>query len=359
MHCFIIHSETPIGLGIMAYKKSWSKFIRYLPVIQTICSLSCWFVGLIVMVLVGALAWDMHWSISANCSMVEEMVVEKAEARRGARMEKNFAFPYDLGKKRNRAEVLGNRWISWLLPIGSPSDGYWPQLREGSGHLDFSTEQLAQKAHKLSRTLVVQVVQPFTGWRSRWFCCGCCSHWCGILCRFGCRVACSGPPCGEPQFSVQPGEKLLMSKDDGDWIYVHRYESQMEGSGGWIPVSCINRHPAKKYDVPWQRNLQGVWETNAGKLVKINGPLIHVVDSRVSFVLRADEEGDTTTLLGCSLSDCDWNTARWSNGDVWQRQVKSSEESEEKGPKLQEQCSQENGQPLEKAEVCEERKKDI
>merc|ERR1712039_8356 len=133
-----------------------------------------------------------------------------------------------------------------LLPISLHSDAVWPSLKEGSGHLDLSTEQLAQKAYKLSKTCVIEATDAFRGWCWPKCCCCCCAHWWCLLMRFGCSAACSGPPCGEHQLSIEPGEKLLMSQDDGDWVFVHRYETRMEGRGGWVPKACVNRHAAKK-----------------------------------------------------------------------------------------------------------------
>lgn len=320
LHSFIIHTELPIHLGMRLYGAiSQRRFLQHLSQIQTISGLICWIVALIVMCLVGTLAWDMHWSISSNMTMVEEMVVDRADVRRSAHLENDFSFPYDLGKKKNREQILGHSWFTWLLPLGSHSDGFWPALREGGGHLDLSTEQLAQKAHKLSKTFVIHATDSFRGWRWLKCCCCCCAHWWCLLVRFGCSAACSGPPCGEAQMSIEPGQKLLMSQDDGDWLFVHKFETRLEGRGGWVPRACVARHPAKRYDVPLQKHLQGLWQTEAGKRVRVSGVLVHVVESRIPFVLRSLDEGVTASLLECTLKDCDGTSARWSNGDVWQR----------------------------------------
>merc|ERR1712060_907520 len=110
-----------------------------------------------------------------------------------------------------------------------------------------------------------------------------------------------------------------MSHDDGDWVFVHRYETRLEGRGGWVPTACVARHAAKKYEVPYQKSLQGEWVTEAGKLLRVRGAIVSLRESRIPYVIRSSEDGKSTTLLGCSLVECDDTTARWSNGDVWKR----------------------------------------
>lgn len=327
LHSFIIHCEVPIHLGLLLYRKKHRLFWKALRKGQLIFALVSWLASLIIALLVGSLAWDMHWSISSNMTMVEELIADKAEVRRAAHGERPFVYPYDLGSKQNWAEIMGNGRFAWLCPVRALPDGHWPTLKEGSGHFDISTEQLAQKAYKLSKSFVMSVACGYNG-PHRLHCC--CWHWCRILCRFGCGAACSSPPCGEPHLAVRPGDRVLVSHREAQWLYGRSMANGLEGPEGWFPRSCVDAERSKKYEVPHQHKLQGEWEIQAGRVAKVSGPVVHVTKARVPYLLR--EDGDATCLLGCRLLECGGETARWSNGEVWQRPVGMTEE---RGPARQ------------------------
>ncbi|CAJ1456798.1 unnamed protein product [Effrenium voratum] len=168
------------------------------------------------------LEWMQH-TVKTNVTMIEEYVIEKAEARRRRGGERRFVFPYDLGKQ-NAAAVLGKGYLSWLMPGGpTPGDPVWPELRPGSTHFDISTEQIAQKTEKLQRSVVMPVEHPFSG-EGR-----CCfTYWCWVGCSFGCCAVCDCEACGEHRLSVAVGEAVLVSKSEGSWVHGRAQRYQLD-----------------------------------------------------------------------------------------------------------------------------------
>mmetsp|Transcript_143832 Transcript_143832/g.400880 ORF Transcript_143832/g.400880 Transcript_143832/m.400880 type:complete len:498 (+) Transcript_143832:56-1549(+) len=332
VHSFAIQSEAVIRLTLLLYRNRRRNFWKYLAQVHTAVALVSWVADLVIMLLVGSLAWDMHWSLAGNITMVEELIVDKADMRRGHYGEHGFVYPYDLGTHGNWELVMGRKRLWWLCPVPPQSDGHWPPLREGSGPFDLSTEQLAQKAYKLSKSVVMPVVRAHAISQR----CSCClSSWCRTACQFGCGTACDGPPCGEPLLTVRPGDWVLVSQREEQWLLGRALAAGLEGPEGWIPRACVNVEECKKYEVPHQRQLQGEWLTATGQTVRVSGAIVAVVARHVPHVLRA--EGTTTTLLGCQLRECDGSTARWSSGDVWRRSAfpEAHRSSGDRGPAWQ------------------------
>ena len=109
---------------------------------------------------------------------------------------------------------MGSAWRGWLLPGGAAGDGYWPEIKGGSFDLDLSTEQLAQKAEKLARSLVVKVGEDFEG-EGR-----CClTYWCRVCWRYGCGSCCCPTACFEHRLTVVAGEDALVSRQEGQWVF--------------------------------------------------------------------------------------------------------------------------------------------
>lgn len=333
-HSFWVQSEVVGNMFLLLYRQNHGKknfFWRFISKEVTIFGLISWIADLLIVILVGSLAWDMHTTLSGAATMVEEMIVEKAEMRR------NFStfdadapslplanqpvqFPYDLGSKQNWRLVMGKSRWHWWFPLRFSSDAVWPELKEGTGHFDLPAEQLAQKAMKLSKSVVIPVAK---GYKGNWNCCSttaCRLHyWCHLCCHYGCGTACSGPCCDELHLTVQPGDSIVVSHREEYWLMGRVLLSDSEGPDGpegWVPSCCVDAKGARKFQVPLQRRLQGEWCTRAGPTVVL-GPIVTVARRPSPYVLR--KEGQVTTLLGCELEECDGASARWSSGDVWTR----------------------------------------
>ncbi|CAJ1327989.1 unnamed protein product [Effrenium voratum] len=121
-HSFIVHSEL-LYLLVWAWQRArrGRDLLKVVMQLHIVLGLVAWFAALAVMLLVGTLAWEMQHTVKTNVTMIEEYVIEKAEARRRRGGERRFVFPYDLGKQ-NAAAVLGKGYLSWLMP-GGPTPG--------------------------------------------------------------------------------------------------------------------------------------------------------------------------------------------------------------------------------------------
>lgn len=344
LHAVLIHLEVPLRLALLWFIRKPHTRMQFWALLGRIQVLLAMFMGvlaLLALLLVGSLAWNLHWSISNNMTMVEDMVMEKADARRNDQREVQFSFPYDLGPKRNWEEMIGKTWLSRLLPRRPQSESYWPPLREEAGHFDLSIEQLTQKAEKLSRSWQLEVSQSFESGEDSWCCC---LYWSGVLRAHGCRDACCCPPaCGDRRLSVSQGDWVLVSRREGGWSHAQPLcggpAIGWPGKGrGWVPSSCLvlsgreRGSQQRRYEVPQQRLLQGDWEiappatpdsseaTSPGaRKVRVRGALAQVSFARVAFALRVSEEDGGTSLLGVRLLEVNGQTARWANGEVWQR----------------------------------------
>lgn len=236
---------------------------------------------------------------------------------------------------------MGRGWRSRLLPCRPTNDPYWPQLRRGSGHFDLSVEQLAQKVQKLTRSFAVQVAKSFDAGERRWFC----PYWCSVAWHHGCGAACCcAAGCCEKRLSVQKGDWMLMSRREGAWSQVrplHNGPGGVPGEDrGWVPHSCFVSGEYQRYELPSQRLLQGTWEVvspaqeaSAGsslngddsgakvvRKIRVMGALAQVISSKVAYPLRIEGDvGDAISLLGVRLLSVEGRTARWANGEVWQR----------------------------------------
>lgn len=326
-HSVAIHSEL-FALLIYAWQRARKNadFFKVLLQLQVLLGLLAWFAALVVMLLVGTLAWEMQHTVRTNMTMIEEYVIEKAEVRRRRNGEKKFVFPYDLGKGGNKAAVLGSGRFSWLIPGGAtPGDPVWPSVRAGSTHFDLSMEQIAQKTEKLQRSLVMPVRQAFS---AAGRCC--CTYWCWVGWHFGCAL-CDCEACGEQRLSVAVGEAVLVSKSEGSWAHGRLMAGSQNGNdcctplqpGGWLPRQCLNERFVQPYQIPFQKELQGRWEVLQvdNRVVVVKGLVVHTANSRLSFSLR--EEDGAVRLLGSSLKSCDGQLAQWSNGQVWKKQDQS------------------------------------
>lgn len=320
LHSCIIHVDVPIYMCLLVYRKRYTQFWMYASDVHVVLALVCWLASLLIMLLVGNLAWEMHWSINMNMTMVEDRIVSKAEARRFAQGENRFVFPYDHGTKKNWEEIMGHYWSSWLLPVVATrsrgSSGFWPLVRSGSGSFDLSTEQLAQKAHKLGNFVVMPVVRDFRG--ERWYL----WHFCVSLCRCEWCTACFCNGCCEPRLTLRKGDRVFVNYQGQGWLFGHVFESGAMGPGGWFSARCVKEAGATHYEVPHQRLLQGIWESSTGRTVKVSGLVACVSPTGTPFVFR--EEAESTVLTGCRLEACDGTFAKWSNGDTWVRRVSPS-----------------------------------
>ncbi|CAE7264883.1 ZDHHC6 [Symbiodinium sp. CCMP2592] len=326
LHALVVHSELFILL-VYGWKNSRKSmdFVRVVIRLRILLGLIAWFCCLVVMLLVGTLAWEMEHTVVGNISMIEEYVLEKAEMRRRRTGERKFVYPYDLGRKENFAAVLGSSF-SWLVPgLATPGEPVWPPVRAGCTHFDISTEQIAQKMEKLQRSMVMPVREHFTG-EGR-----CClSYWCWICFRFGCCAACDCEACGEERLSVEPGQAVLISKSEGSWAHGRKMpDGGLNGTGitdtsdvpsGWLPRRVLASSEAVPYEIPFQKELQGHWEAADGRVIVVKGLVARTTASNMPFVLR--HEAGAVRLLGISLEACDGKTAQWCGGEVWTKQEK-------------------------------------
>lgn len=332
LHSFVIQVEVPVRLFL--YWNDARRFWMFLHKTQTIVASMFSFVALVTMLLVGSLAWDLHWSLSNNLSLVEDLIVEEAHSRRRSSKETPFVFPYDLGPKGNWEAIMGPGWLTRFLPIRPEGDAIWPPLKKRCGQFDLSTEQIAQKAQKLSHCSVTRVKRAFEDGSERWSL----PYWLGIGWNYGCcsLCCCCSPVCCSQRLTVEEGDWVLVRKRDSGWYRVSPIDAGQKGppSGdrGWVPGACLEKARGK-YQVPHQAELQGYWDapevssSSAGGLtamarkIRVQGLIVRVNSCRMPFTLRSSEDGEIATLLGCCLEHCDGETARWSNGEVWRRPV--------------------------------------
>eukprot|EP00446_Apocalathium_sp_SHHI-4_P003149 CAMPEP_0177188560 /NCGR_PEP_ID=MMETSP0367-20130122/19793_1 /TAXON_ID=447022 ORGANISM="Scrippsiella hangoei-like, Strain SHHI-4" /NCGR_SAMPLE_ID=MMETSP0367 /ASSEMBLY_ACC=CAM_ASM_000362 /LENGTH=568 /DNA_ID=CAMNT_0018636025 /DNA_START=76 /DNA_END=1782 /DNA_ORIENTATION=+ len=344
LHAFVIHAEIPIRLGVLWYRNQASAFWHVLQRIHTVVGLTLAVVSLVVMILVGSLAFDLHWSLSNNLSMVEELVVDKAKARRYDSKEAQFVFPYDLGERENWKEVLGRSWRTWFLPLKFDGSAVWPTLREGSGAFDLSVETLVQKANKLSRGVAARTSKALTGVRG------------GVPAVIGfasaggtvARLAAAPRRAVTDESSAEPDTWMLVTNREGGWVKAQRLRGgpagTPEGPSGWLPECCFETLDEEhRYEVPYQNLLQGTWEVDpsdangvgAGgaadgdkpspsapsaepRRVRVQGPVARAAHSQLAFVLRPEEKSGVS-LLGVPLLSVDSVEACWGNGEVWRR----------------------------------------
>lgn len=337
-HCVVIHAEVPAKLGTLWYRSQMAAFWVVLQHLHTIIGILLCVVALVVMILVGSLAADLHWSLGTNQSMVEELIVDKARDRRNTGGEAQFMFPYDLGERGNWQEVLGRSWWTWWLPLPIRGSPIWPRLRDGSGTFDLSVEQLAQKATKLSRGVPAMTKQAFqaTGRCICWY-------WCGICWRFGCGSCCCAPSCCDRRLSADEGEWMLVTNRDGAWLKAQPLQGGPhgvpEGPSGWLPEACFEEvDESLRYEVPHQVMLQGTWEVQVEvesqaaacghngdaaaapplKRVHVHGPLARAHYSRLAFPLRPTDDGGVE-LLGIRLQSLSPDEVQWASGERWRR----------------------------------------
>lgn len=314
-HALLVHSEQFALLIIVLVQRPRDQFWNVFLTLRTLLAFFAWIACLILILMIGSLAWEMHYTLSSNTTMIEDMVVEKAKSRRKAMGERRFVFPYNLGKAQNWAQVMERGIWRILPPHGVVCDPFFPPVVKGCSHFELSCEQLAQKAYKLSRSFVIPVVDDYDG-AGHW----CYCLWCLVLRRFGLGTACSCDVCCAPQLSIQRGDKVLVNTVESNWIYGRIMEDSGHEPGwpsGWLPRQCVNMDEMRKLEVPGEQVLQGFWAAAEGRIVTICGPIARVTESRVPFVIN--DEGGVAILMGCQLLRCDSNTAKWSNGNTWVR----------------------------------------
>lgn len=158
-----------------------------------------------------------------------------------------------------------------------------------------------------------------------------------VAIRFGIEAWMDGPSCEDNQLTVQPGDRVLVRKQREHWmlgkVIPPRKESsaasepqhQFHGREGWFPSACIKQGSEAMNQVPKQKMLGGMWESEAGRTIRVSGVLVYVwvapEDEAPPFILKEgwDSTGKFTTLQGCRLLHIDLKVARWSNGDAWHR----------------------------------------
>ncbi|CAI8046676.1 Palmitoyltransferase ZDHHC6 [Geodia barretti] len=129
-------------------------------------------------------------SILHNQTQIEDWIVDKAHRRRG-KYDEPFVFPYDIGTRKNFAQV-----VNWS---GRPKgDGIeWP-VKEGSNKYSFTLEQLEQKMIKKSAAITCSMKHSYSGYS------------CPLS--FGLMTSLCSPRCGEGFVSVKKGDKVTITR---------------------------------------------------------------------------------------------------------------------------------------------------
>lgn len=164
-----------------------------------------------VVIAVGMLLFFQMRAVIRNRTGIEDWILDKAIYRRQSMMRaaredgnvkyqvKPFVYPYDLGWKKNMAQVLNFS----CLPVG---DGIsWPVV-DGCDQYTLTREQLAQKAEKRARTRRYRIISKVTGsWIPLW--------------SQGFKV-CLHPPCtDEPRIKLEPDDLVNVTRWRKYWLF--------------------------------------------------------------------------------------------------------------------------------------------
>lgn len=192
----------------------------------------------VVLAVGGLLVMQMR-SIIKNETGIETWIKDKAEYRDREEDEEDFVFPYNLGRWKNLRMVLHWKTRPEL-------NGIWWPVREGCHQYTLTEEQIKQKKEKRSRSVLYQIIRPFSG------------SLCPIT--FGLRVCCCPPCMDEQRVRLRVGERILVSRFRKNWLYgdkVYRVESQMNSKEkrerGWFPRKCGTRLSAGHGDMLLER----------------------------------------------------------------------------------------------------------
>ncbi|XP_063237629.1 palmitoyltransferase ZDHHC6 isoform X2 [Bacillus rossius redtenbacheri] len=177
-----------------------------------------------VVLAVGMLLVIQLRGIHRNRTAVEDWIVEKARARRGA-ADPPFVHPYDLGWRDNCRQVLS-------CSCDPRGDGLsWP-VRDGCDQFTITREQKQQKLEKRQRTRVYTVHTPFSG---AWFPV---SH--------GWQVLCHPPFTDESRIRLRRGDTIHVTRWRRHWLFGEKVAPGTEDGSdsasrvrGWFPRACV------------------------------------------------------------------------------------------------------------------------
>jgi palmitoyltransferase len=167
-------------------------------------------------------------SILRNQTQIEDWIVDKAQRRRDDEDE-SFVFPYDLGCRRNLAEV-----INWS---GRPrGDGVEWTLKEGCNKYAFTLEQLEQKRLKKASAVTCDMKYDYSG------------SSCPLS--FGIMTSLCAPKCSEGYISVGKGDKVTITRWQTYWVYGDKVLEKADVDKGmrvrgWLPRTCVDE-PSNK-----------------------------------------------------------------------------------------------------------------
>lgn len=182
-----------------------------------------------VVLAVGGLFVVQLRSIIRNETGIETWIKDKAEYRDREEDEKDFVYPYHLGRWNNLRMVLH-------LKTRPQLNGIWWPVRDGCNQFTLTEEQIKQKKEKRGRSVLYEVVRSFSG------------SLCPIT--YGLRVCCCPPCMDEQRVRLQEREIVLVSRFRKHWLYgdkVHRRKSQPlignkeKRERGWFPRKCVRR----------------------------------------------------------------------------------------------------------------------
>jgi len=172
--------------------------------------------ALAVIITLGILFVAQFWSVMRNKTAIEVYICEKADDLTRSE-DSTFVFPYDLGIKNN---------IKSFLFAGNGID--WP-VKPGASVYALTVEQKRQKEAKRERSLDFIVVKYYSG--------KCCPL------SYGWRVGCSSPINDEPRMQIHEGDRVVVSRGQGQWYYGQKVIQDENGKTvrdrGWFPKQCV------------------------------------------------------------------------------------------------------------------------
>ncbi|CAK0911431.1 unnamed protein product, partial [Prorocentrum cordatum] len=323
VHALAIHSEMLWKLARLYLGtrrgKFWSLFWKG----HTLLTILVWIASLVVALLVGSLAWEMHTTLSTNITFVEELVDEKAHARRTKCLqEAKFVFPYDLGPQRNWELVMGARGFQWLLPVRPSLPGYdsfWPPVQPGSGPFDLTPSSSRRRrtgsggAPWRGRRRASRAPTAAGAHRSG---AACCAAWGAGRCAAARRAGGRGWRCGRGRSCWSASRETTGCLAAGCKMAPTRRAAGFPGSAWtWTArpsTRCRSRRSCRGGGT--RRRAPRSASPASASAPAHPAPPARCGPRRAPPGCRAPSLEASHQLLGC-----DGRTARWSTGEAWQR----------------------------------------
>ncbi|CAJ0933071.1 unnamed protein product, partial [Mesorhabditis belari] len=165
--------------------------------------------------------------IRNNKTGVEEYIFDKARSRMKEEKYRGtiFVYPYEIGWRRNIAEVLAN------FKGKQSGNGVWWPIRGDCTQFTFSEEQLRQKKLKRSHARFVRITKSSRG------------GYCGAI--RAAPIACICQPLSDqPRMEIKEGETWIVTGGNKRWLYGFKQGSDAKG---WLPRSCTEFLPERPH----------------------------------------------------------------------------------------------------------------